>query len=65
MFQGYFKAAPFWRQVFGAGHLTPNYFGIIRFGTELFWRQFRDWQVYVMKIDKNMDGTLMHILIVS
>jgi len=42
MFQGYFKAAPFWRQVFGAGHLTPNYFGIIRFGTELFWRQFRD-----------------------
>jgi len=35
------------------------------FGTELFWRQFRNWQAYVMKMGKSMDKTLMYIVIVN
>ena len=46
--------------LFGTGHLTPNCFN-----TELFSRQFRDWHVYVMKMGKRMDKTLVHIVILS
>jgi len=27
-------------------HLAPNCFGTKHFDSELFWRQFRDWQAY-------------------
>jgi len=40
----YVSVPLFWRRLYGAGDLAPNCFSIIRFITELFWRQFRNWQ---------------------
>jgi len=45
--------------------LAPAGVALSLFGDELFWRQFWDWQVCVMKMDKNMDECFMYMVIVS
>ena len=51
----YFLVLPFWRRLFGAGFLAPGYFG-----GELFWLQFRDWQMCVMRMEHKRSSKGKH-----